>query len=272
MTELPDWQRGMALMGEHAPGDLRIIRLDDAGRISAFVIDSSDAWGRMLSVGNAELAARLGSRVNYDRRGQVAFIEGFDVGLQRWQAIHIGTGSGVEISTDCYVNGGYSVKLTGGSDGLRLAYINHWHWLMYEGNIGVELGFCMPGNVEYFEARLSVFDGAVKHEAGMRFSDAADKLEVQTGDGIWTEIADAGTLGRRVGMFNYFKFVIDPTTHRYVRALFNRDETDVSAHSYYYDDLVHEPEVLLDLRLYSRNTENDVVYVDNVILTAAEPE
>ncbi|GAH24702.1 unnamed protein product, partial [marine sediment metagenome] len=42
--ELPDWLRGMALVGRDRDGILRTVRLDSEGRLSAFVVDSSDVW------------------------------------------------------------------------------------------------------------------------------------------------------------------------------------------------------------------------------------
>ncbi len=67
------------IKGDYA-GALRTVKLDDQGRLSAFVIDSQDAWGQMLQVGNAELAARLGSIVRFDKRGIVMLMDNFDSG------------------------------------------------------------------------------------------------------------------------------------------------------------------------------------------------
>lgn len=73
------------IKGEKADETLKTVLVDGDGRLSAFMIDSSDAWGQMLAVGNAELASRTGSITQYDRRGQVILATNFSDGWGPWR-------------------------------------------------------------------------------------------------------------------------------------------------------------------------------------------
>jgi len=292
----PDWLKASALLGQHAgdyivvavtdtgqlyallqgetaEGDIETVRLDDEGRMSAFVIDSQDAWDRMLTIGNAELAARLGSSVIYDKRGQVLFVESFEGGWYRWKLNKDGLLAAGEITPEAAATGGYCVKLTGGSTLTHFAGIERRVASRPVGRMGLEFSFSVPGSWDYILASLYLFTGALAYIAAVKFVSATGNLRVL--DQVWGyPIVGTGTaLGGYLKWFNTIKIVGDISTGKYTRLMFNNQEIAIPTNTLKVDDDVTTPPgIMVDIAFYSRLANNDVMYLDDIILTGAEPE
>jgi len=253
-------------------GDLTTVACDDTGRLSAFIVDQSDAWGRFLSVGNAELAARLGSLVNYDRRGQLMFASGFECGWGHWTASGSGTGNAQELSPVYYRSGGYSAKLTAGST------LSHYATLSAEvggyptGKIGVEFSFSISGLTDLIEIYWQYYDGTSAHQARVRYDHTNSKLYLRDDTGAYTEVGDLSLITGRPYLFNKLKIVGDPATDLYTRLLINDEEIDVSAVTLYHFASAYSARVVIYIKNDGRAANNDTVYVDDVVLTSTEPE
>lgn len=295
MPELPDWMRASAmigtdgtdfipvllgadgsmyavLQGEHE-GVLRTVKLDDEGRMSAFVIDSQDAWDRMLTIGNAELCARLGSSVIYDKRGQVMFVESFEKGWYRWILNTSGAGAAGILTPTVAATGGYCVKLTGGSDTNRLAGIERRVPTRPAGSMGLEFSFSVPVSWDYILAVMYLYTGVYLYTAAVKLVLATGALQVYDDVFGYVTMATVATLGGNAHWFNTVKLVGNISTGKYMRALFNNVEIDASARTIKVaDDTANPPGVKVDIVLYSRDGHNDVMYLDDIILTGAEPE
>lgn len=261
------------LQGETVDEELRTVRLDDQGRLSAFVIDSVDAWNRMLTIGNAELAARLGSPMVYDKRGQVMFMESFEDGWYRWILNKDGLLAAGEITPTVAATGGYCVKLTGGSDDTNLAGIERRVASRPVGRMGLEFSFSVPGSWDYILASLYLYTGALVYIAAIKFVFATGNLRVLD-EHLGYPIAGTGTaLGGDAHWFNTIKIVGDVSTGLYNRLMFNNQEIPIPTNTLKVDDAVGVPPgVKVDIAFYSREGSNDVMYLDDIILTGAEPE
>jgi len=292
MTEFPDWLRGTVLLGKHNgeyvavkveedgdlnvllrgeyEGALRTVKLDDEGRMSAFVIDSTDAWGRMLSIGNAELAARLGSIVCADRRGQVVFLESFANGLSPWVPFGGGTGAAVALDPTSYMSSGYSVKLTGGSDDTRVAWIIHRRQLTPLGGVGVSGHVAVPSDIVYFTVFLRIATGTHLYVVALQLDYAALDLRIYNSSAGWTKIGDVKVLYPGAQVYNWWKIVGDLLGERYIRAMWNDVEFDIGSHALYAQASSAKPCLYVNLEVCSRAGYNDSVYVDNIVVTVAE--
>jgi len=282
----------MALMGEHATGykiisvteggelyallqgvyndELRTIMLDDEGRITAFIIDSVDAWGNLLSIGNAELAARLGSPITFERSGSTQLMETFESGTQRWNFAVSGADPEYGLSAAVSSHGGYALRLVGGSTADYYCLAQMKQHMVHQGKIGMSCKFCIPGACESTCMYLILYDGAYVHEARVRYRAVDHKLDVYCLTTGWTEVDAALGMASEDWAWNQWKFVIDPDTYHYVRVLFNNQLIDVSDREYYHNDSLAGSKMWIKIYVYSRDGENDVLYVDDVILTAAE--
>lgn len=255
-------------------GTLRTVMLDDDGRMSAFVVDSSDVWEQIVKVGNAELAARLGGLPKYHRTGQVTLVESFEYGLGRWIPFLGGTGAKVALSPECPASGGYCAHLVGGSDYGHYVWLEHHSHIMPAGRVGVSFGFAIPAGGLVQEIRLLVrcFTGAFERRGGVRFDDTSDNLDYWTSAGVWSKIDDAPLTARTKETYNRVKLVIDLETLEYVSMYFNQEKYDLSGVALYSSATPVSPAYWVSIELYSRAGYNDDIYVDDVILTVAEQQ
>lgn len=292
MPEFADWTRAFAMMGQHAgdyvtvllgadgsmyavlqgeyEGALRTVKLDDEGRLSAFVIDSIDAWDRMLTVGNAELCARLGSSVIYDKRGQVLFVESFERGWYRWTLSTDGTGAAGVITPTVAATGGYSVKLTGGSSDTNLASIHRRVPSRPAGKMGLEFSFAVPAYWDYILASLYLYTGALVYIAAVKFVYTTGNLRVLDEVEGYPIVGTGTALGG--DWFNTIKLVADIDTGMYVRLMFNNQEIAIPTKTVSVNtDTSTPPGIMVDIAFYGREGYNDIMYLDDIILTGAEP-
>lgn len=293
MTEQQDWLRAYVLMGQYlgapvaiqlgpgglfyavlrgqGPTGLQTVKVDEDGRLSAFVIDSSDAWGRLLGVGNAELAVRLGSPVAYDRRGQVVFVENFEHGWGLWSITYQGADYAHALDPTTSMSGGYSFKLTAGNASGAYAGINMIRALAPTGKMGLEFVFSINALLNYVGGRLVIVDGARMYTAEVRYGLATNRLELWNHSGAFESPVATAPVTPGKGRYSTLKFVIDTATQKYERVLFNDVETDLTAYSYYDDGVVLAKRIEVEITNYGRVGNNDIAYIDDIIVTLAEP-
>ncbi|GAH29279.1 unnamed protein product, partial [marine sediment metagenome] len=104
----------------------------------------------------SELAVRLGSISQFDRRGDVIFQDSFEYGLGKWLLCGDKTGDEQILISKRSRSGGYCVKLTGGSEGsLYSAMYIHLAYPVLS-KLGMECHFALEDDVDYllFEMRL----------------------------------------------------------------------------------------------------------------------
>jgi len=251
--------------------ELRTVKLDADGRLSAFVIDSVDAWSQMLSCGNAELAARMGSMITYDRRGQHVYTEQFEKGWGAWAGIGGGTGNAQVLDPEYAVGGGYALKLVGGSDGTNLAHAVAYLPVLPVGVWGFALRFSIYDYVDTLRVSIEREDGAHRHFAKVMFDDADDTVYFRHGDHYYEEAIAPANFERNPRAFNYLKLVADTASDQYVRLLFNEHEVDLSAYPIEILNSVTQPKVVLRIKVYSRDANNDTAWIDDVAVTVNEP-
>lgn len=296
MPEFVDWTRAFAMMGdspvgykvvllaedgsmyallqgETAEGVFQTVRLDSEGRMSAFVIDSVDAWTRMLTIGNAELAVRLGSPNIYDRRGQVLFLDTFEQGLYTWNPFASGGSADVSLSPLAALASGYSVKLTGGNTTDWYAKVEKVVPSRPVGRMGMEFSLSMPTAWNYMQATFYLYTGTQALWGVIRWIYTGYVLQVYDHGSDYVGVGVGKVLGADAEMFNTIKFVVDTDTLKYVRMMFNNQEIAVSTRNLFAGaDTTTSPSLKVAIELLSRDGFNDAMYLDNVIVTAAEPE
>ena len=251
-------------------GMLRTVALDAEGRLSAYIIDSSDAWGTFLAVGNAELAVRLGSPVVFHPSGRVVWMETWENGLARWTTGGAGTGNSVALAVDSWASGGYSAKLIGGSTSDYSAYIlRRFSWLPAS-SVGISLAYCAPGLWDRSSIQMYRADGSYVHEPGLQIGRSNSNLAVLVPDyGYVFVLAAAVGTGSLID-YNEVKLTVDMVNHKYGTLWFKGGEYDLSYYSYPYSAGADSPTALCYFRHYSRPGYNEYIYLDNIIYTVAE--
>lgn len=249
---------------------LQTVSCDADGRLNAFVYDTVDAWGQTASVGFAELAARLGSMVRYERSGQVLFMDGFEHGLQHWDPAPGGTDAEVVIDARYCQSGGYSCFLKSGKTTPWDAMIRHRQGGLPTGKMGFQVSFSQGSVADEFTCYMYLWDGAKMHEVAMRWSDTLMKLQVYEKDTGWTTIDGPLLAFRGAWCFNTMKIVADLDTDKYVRVRLNNYTIDLS--DWDVKSTVDATEAGMDFFITNKgdNGQNDYVWVDDVVITFAE--
>lgn len=293
MPELPDWVRGLALLGKHGAdyvtiqtdadgnlfavlkgddgGVLRTIALDDEGRMSAFIYDTVDAWGQISTVGFAELAVRLGSPVIYERSGQTFLLETFKYGKQRWSAYTEGTGASIDLAADVCLSDGYSVKLIGGSDSGQKALLGYRGGVLPIGRIGFGFTFSYDSDFlgTYFMGRYQG-DGGV-WQPRVKLRPEYDAIDLYTAGESYVQVGTLASLIKAKTSFCNLKFVCDLATKNYVKLRLNAQEIDISGYQIHQYGENYAPELQVKVEHRSRTSYNDIMYLDAVQVTFAEP-
>uniref|UniRef100_A0A6M3XXY5 Uncharacterized protein n=1 Tax=viral metagenome TaxID=1070528 RepID=A0A6M3XXY5_9ZZZZ len=238
---------------------------------SVLICDPTDIWGNVVGMGLAELAAVICPAKRFDRRGNLILWDNFEFGLARWDVTEGGTLAEVSLSTTIITSGGYSVKLTAGSDGLQYARIRHRHLHPVAGRVGVEISFTLHTNTSKMRFWLQFFDGINQQAYAIQYDAVANTLSYKTTAGAWTTFVADLDLPYLDTLFHTLKFVVDIENQKYVRCLFNRNE---------YDLLTYVPHITTDTTLesmmiaiehISKAGTNPHSYVDDLILTQNEP-
>ena len=259
------------LKGAYA-GDLHTMAVDAAGRLEAFILDSQSQWGDVLRIGNAELASRLGSAKSWDWRGDLVYFNDFSRGLGNILKYYNGTGSGIALDPTYWVNGGYSLKLTGGSDGAGDAYIDVLIDHPPSRKLGLEVHVSGDISFEYLYIRLEVRIGAWASFAGLKLlpPGAPDVLYLNDAN-AWVKIGDS-YFGTVPESFNHLKIVADFDTGYYLRALWGHTEYDLSAQAVYKAASSYLDQIYARIYLKSTAASNQVRYIDYVAVTVGEPD
>jgi len=294
VTEFQDWTRGVLFLGKHNStyipvlvdengnlrilmqgeweGELRTVALDEDGRLSAFVIDSVDAWGQMLSVGNAELAVRLGSPVTYNQTGRTVFIETWKYGTKRAYLSTSGTGGKIELSVEQWLSDGYSLKMVAGSDNLYFARCVFYYGMLPNTTIGWSVAYLPTTEYSWFESHIALYDGEYAHAGGLRVNHTNGHLEIFKNGTVATVDDDIYTGPLESALFRQMKFTMNLETGYFGKVWFDNKEYDVSSYQYYKSPNTAPPRCIIKAMLTGRSGHNDICYLDNCIFTVAEPD
>ncbi len=218
-----------------------------------------------------EEAARLGSIVTFDRRGDIIWLDDFENTLNKWEDTLGGTGAAAAISTVRMRNGGNSALLTGGSDGTGQSEIIHRSPFTVASRVGMESSFHTDGEIDYLQMQIITRDGTDQVTYNVRFDDAGQILSYLNSGGTRTTIVSSFQVENLATLFNTWKLVVDQTTGEYVRLIINNTEHDLSGNGGFGASSALEAHVQIDLFLHSRSGQNDTAYIDDVILTQNEP-
>lgn len=252
-------------------GNLVTVECDSSGRLSAFIIDSTDAWGQLLSVGNAELAYRLGSPARGDETGYVEMMENFDQGITHWDLATSGTAAAAELDPEIFKSGGYSMYLRGGSDGSRLASMTYYISALPSGKLGLAFSVAFGTALESLQALLYIYTGSTLHRTGAKIDTYNGQISLLTGVSTWTLAESINNNFLSTKQFDRFKFTVDLNTGAYGNLWLQGLSYDETGHSYSTSASSVSPGYYISVLAYSFTGTNGYVNIDDLVFTVAEP-
>jgi len=218
-----------------------------------------------------ELAARLGSMVTYDRRGEVIWMDDMGTGSGKWIDTPYGAGASIKWVPGNVRMGHYAVEMIGGSDGVQLAQLKTYFPLFHLGRAGLELGVAFFTEFDKFELKLTRSDGTTRYRGSIRLDRTNSQIAYLDEDTNYQSIASLANPVNLYGVFHACKLVVDFNTNEYVRFLYNETEHDLSGIPLHKTDATTIASFRVALLLYSRSGQNDRANVDYVIITGNEP-
>jgi len=235
-------------------------------------------WGRtsglkttypMTDLG--ELAARLGSPITFDRRGDVVFFDSFEDGLSQWAPTHDTHGTTVTPSGQYSRTGGFSVEVALAGNANAYASLPRRQPTPVAGKLGVEYSATALSLAGKLLIELYVYDGSVAHEFSLNYDSDADALSIRTPAGAYTTIATGVNLYSTPGLFHTLKLVVDIENDAYVRAIVDSTTYDLSAYGPRLDANSTTPHTYLAVWVYNDVAVAHTVWLDDLIFTQNEP-
>lgn len=223
----------------------------------------------VLDIG--ELAARLGSPVTFDRRGNVIWFDSFEHSFNKWDTSLAGSGASAAISNERARTGALSCKVVTGDKTDDLAMLYHYEPYPVLSKIGMELSLSPTAQNACFDVGIRIFSGTESIEAAIKYDFSADAWYYIDSSNNWAALTLAATMDFSVIIFHTIKLVVDPTTYKYVRLIVNNTSLDMSALDLYHPASSVGPFIEIGLEFWPTEDASKTIYYDDAILTQNEP-
>jgi hypothetical protein len=218
----------------------------------------------------AELAVRLGSVVKYDRSGSMIFGDSFDNGLAPYLPQLGGTGAAADIVSATTYTSGYSVRLTAGSDGNHSAGVLKRLEPQVINMLGFEATFSLETNTYSLILIIQHNTATEKKRWMIAWKPADGALRYYDADGNYQTFATLTLPTGDEELFHTVKLVIDLETEYYSRVMVDQNRYDLSDYVGRVEIEATDPRLEFEVNNMGRSGENDIMYVDEFIVTTDE--
>jgi len=219
----------------------------------------------------AEAVVRLGSIITFDRRGDVVWFDSFKHGHNQYIKIASGTGAKVEVSTDCFRNHGFSLKLTAGSDAFRSAGIRRYFPILESGPHGIEFSFTLTSHMEKIDLSIICRDKDIESKFEVYYSLPELRIYYLNENNTFVVLDEDVVLVSAWSFFHTWKLVWNSETGFYIRLLLDNKTYDMADKRAYVRTYIAPDYYHVALTLYGEAGYNPVIYLDDVIFTINEP-
>ena len=221
------------------------------------------------NIDDAELAARLGSIVRYDRRGKVVFYDNFEAPVVHW-ADHNFQGASESYLTD-YTSetGDQALCMAPDAAVNSIAGIRRYFPLPPTTRLGFEVSFWHAFAKLETWIHVSIYDGSNYYSSTVTYNGDSENITIDAlgGDDI---VASGIIVPSQYHCFNHMKIVADYSTKKFVRLIFNGSEYDISTSSMNSAASGNDPQIRIFIRTETHSTIARLAYIDNFIMTYDE--
>lgn len=227
----------------------------------------------MADVG--ELAARLGSRCVYDRRGNVYYWDDFEGMVKRFKSAATGAGVDAAFNSDYCISGSQSILLDSG--GIGTSDMELWVPVLGSKHLGLEVAIGLEGYKDFVKLFYYYNAGETRRYGAVRIR--TNPIEVLTrdiqiakSDGTWVDIATEVFIPTLDYGFNHIKLVCDFDSGYYTRLLFNANQYEISEYALHASPYPRTERTAMVIRAEGTTGVGGIkAWVDDVLFTCEEP-
>lgn len=218
-----------------------------------------------------ELAARLGSIVTHDRRGDVIWLDNFESNINKWLQTTVGVGASIALSAEAARNGGLSAKLITGNAINNYAQIAKAVPYPVLSNMGFEISFVVHDDMSLYRMWQRIYTGVLALTGSIQYSHALKTLYYLDSGNVYQVIAVGIDLEDDIHLFHTMKLVVDYVNGKYKRLILNEHTYDLSAYDIYSVASGFNRYMLIWFEGLTAVAANTPFYVDDAIITQNEP-
>lgn len=219
----------------------------------------------------AELAARLGSVVSYDRGGSVVWFTDFRHGLQGSTPGTSDAECEYRISAERSHFGGYSLKLDPSAESGSYVEWGNVVQFVETGKVGLEAIVSTGANPDAIRLKMYYQDGATIQKAELNYDTESGDWTVRTGETTWETVLTGFKIQQDATAWYSIKLIIDAETGKYVRMQVAKRVVDISEHDIYSYGIQNLGQLICRVMVYGDATRHAAIWVDAVIVTQNEP-
>lgn len=219
----------------------------------------------------AELAARLGSYVTYDRQGDTLYIETFRNGISAWTVSGTATTYRAVATANRVLRGPLAARLETGTDANGSCRVERGIPTSVGNRVGIASTFTLFSPIDWFRMDMVVADGVNARQFGLRYDDAAQTLSFLNSAGGWTAFASGLDLNTAGGWWYDWKVVADLSTEYYGTARIANLGGDLSSQPIRKTASATAPYIGIALQVKTTATGEGAANIDSVLVTINEP-
>ncbi len=218
-----------------------------------------------------ELAARLGSILTHDRRGDVLWMESFEDGLGRIEPLGGGAGVAAVLSTHRARSGGYSAKWALGpqaaDDGVMFKALPY----PSPSKVGMEISFTVHDDLERLYLSFGFNTPGTSRTFAIKYVREDKELLYKGSDDKYHSFATGVDLSPDDRLFHTMILVIDMEKDTYERLILNELTPSLPQVATKVDTNSYQPALLSMILAYPVDGKSPIIYIDDWIITQNQP-
>lgn len=231
------------------------------------------AYGPLHRVDDdAELAARLGSLLVYDRAGSLVWMSDFRYGLQGAVPGTSDAECSYSVSVERAHFGPFSIKLDPSDETGSYVEWGTSCQFMEAGRLGLEALISLGSTPDGVRIKLHYYDGGDLEGGQLHYDPATGDWTILNSAGGWTTILEGFKLQKDATTWNPIKLVIDAENDMYVRAQMAKEVIDLSAYSLRSVESDNLGQLNGLVTVYGSSALHAPIFIDAVVITQNEPD
>lgn len=222
-------------------------------------------------IGLEELAARLGSIVPWDMKGNIVLMEDFESELTEWTLSATGTEAVATRQSRHKFSGDWAIRLEPGTGVSDWAYLCRDVYYPGLTKYAIFTRIAWASATINWELRATFEDMGVETWASIKYDLSAQTLSVKTESGVWQEIATGVIISSDTFVFHPILLIVDLVNNRYDKLYLDDTEYDLSTYTLSSADNLARTRLEVLVATYGPFPSGYPIYVDDIIIAKNVP-